>query len=62
MDVEGEVVMAATSGMTIAAQVLPFPPPLIDQIMAVVGQDPALIGATGYLDEVFTSRLMGDPD
>lgn len=38
------------------------PPSLADHLAAVAGQDPILMGATGYLDDVFTSRLAGDSE
>jgi len=41
------------------------PPPmptLEEQIAAVAGQDPSFLGATGYLDDVFTSRLASDTE
>jgi hypothetical protein len=42
----------------------PIPPPLIqtslvDQIAAVAGRDPMMLGATAYGDNVFTLRLWG---
>jgi hypothetical protein len=46
--------------MVIAGMVRPTAPPLVDQIAALAGQDPALMGASGYGDDVFTTRLWGD--
>jgi hypothetical protein len=37
-------------------------PPLVDQIAALAGLDPAMLGATGYMDDVFTTRLAGDSE
>lgn len=61
-----KVNMAASTSMWVIATVvpgpLPVPPSLADQIAAVIDQDPILLGATGYLDDVYTSRLVGDTD
>ena len=57
------VVMHATTDMQVVAtthHITPVAPTLADQIAAVAGQDPILLGATGYGDDVFTSRLVGD--
>jgi hypothetical protein len=35
---------------------------LEDQIKAVLGLDPTMLGATGYADEVFTTRLVSDTE
>lgn len=40
----------------------PTPFPLVDMILASVGKDPVMLGATGYADEVFTVRLVGDSE
>lgn len=58
--VSGDVTMTAESSMVIAGMVRPTAPPLVDQIAALAGQDPALMGASGYGDDVFTTRLWGD--
>lgn len=55
-----DVSMSASSGMAIEATT--SPPSLVDHLVEVAGQDPILMGATGYLDTVFTSRLMGDSE
>ena len=61
-----KVNMAASTSMVVRGTAIPVGPPpapsLADQIAAVVGQDPVLLGATGYLDDVFTSRLTGDSE
>jgi hypothetical protein len=38
------------------------PYPLLFHILAAEGQDPILLGATGYADTVFTSRLVSDSE
>jgi hypothetical protein len=38
------------------------PPTLLESMLGTVGQDPSFLGATGYLDGVFTSRLMSDTE
>jgi hypothetical protein len=38
------------------------PPSLADQIAALAGQDPLMVGATGYLDDIFTTRLLSDSE
>jgi hypothetical protein len=38
------------------------PPSLVESMLGTVGQDPSFLGATGYLDTVFTSRLMSDTE
>jgi hypothetical protein len=55
--------MSATASMMVTAEVhhiSPVFPTLAEQIAAVAGEDPILLGATGYGDDVFTSRLVGD--
>jgi hypothetical protein len=52
------VAFSATATLTVVVGV---PPSLEDQILGVLDQDPILLGASGYLDTVFTSRLAGDP-
>jgi len=58
--VSATVAMAATTSMSVVGNSHVTTPPLVDQIAALAGQDPALIGATGYIDDVFTTRLAGD--
>jgi hypothetical protein len=55
--VSGVVTMTASTTMVVTPL---QPPPLVDQIIALSGQDPALLGAMGYMDDVFTTRLVGD--
>jgi hypothetical protein len=52
--------MAATTSMAVVGTSYVMTPLLVDQIAALAGQDPALLGATGYMDDVFTTRLAGD--
>jgi hypothetical protein len=58
--------MAASTSMRVSATVTRLgpvtPPSLADQIAAVINEDPILLGATGYLDDVYTSRLVGDSE
>lgn len=56
----GAITMTATASMAVVGNSHITTPPLVDQIAALAGQDPAMIGATGYIDEVFTTRLAGD--
>lgn len=56
----GAVSMAATTSMVVVGNSHVTTPPLVDQIAALAGQDPAMIGATGYMDDAFTTRLAGD--
>lgn len=58
--VAGAVSMSATTAMVVTGNSHITTPLLVDQIAALVGQDPAMIGATGYVDDVFTTRLAGD--
>jgi hypothetical protein len=58
--VDGAVTMAATTSMAVVGNSHVTTPLLVDQILGVIGQDPALLGATGYVDDVFTTRLAGD--
>jgi hypothetical protein len=58
----GAVTMSATTALFVVGNSVPKPIPLIDQIQGVLGQDPALLGATGYMDDVFPTRLSGDID
>jgi hypothetical protein len=61
--ITGQVAMSAQAGMRVDAKVTTiYGPSLVDQIAALAGEDPALIGATGYLDDIFTSRLMSDSE
>jgi hypothetical protein len=56
-------VLEASTTVQISAVTQPKPPPsLADQIASVAGRDPILLGATGYMDTVFTSRLAGDSE
>lgn len=50
---------ASVSG-EIISKVAPYP--LAFHIAAAAGTDPILWGATGYADEVFTVRLVGDSE
>jgi hypothetical protein len=53
--------MQAETSMTVDGEV-PTLLPLVDQLEAVVGEDPLLLGAKGYLDDVYTERLtLGSP-
>jgi len=52
--------MSATTSMVVTGNSHITTPTLLQQITAVVDQDPALIGAQGYVDEVYTTRLVGD--
>ena len=52
--------MSATTSMAVTGNSHITTPSLYEQIVAVCGQDPALLGATGYVDDVFTTRLVGD--
>jgi len=52
------VSMSATSSMTV--KLTRIPPELADSLEAVANLDPLLLGATAYLDDVFTTRLIGD--
>lgn len=56
--VSGSTVLSASTSMTVSAT-LPLPS-LFDQISALEGQDPLMVGATAYADDVFTLRLWGD--
>ena len=41
---------------------VPQPPTLLEAMLGTVGQDPSFLGATGYLDDVFTTRLASDTE
>lgn len=58
--VGGAVSMSATTSMVVVGNSHITTPSLVDQIAALGGRDPAMIGATGYVDDVFTTRLAGD--
>lgn len=58
--VSGAVAMSATTSMVVTGDSHITTPSLYEQIVAICGQDPALLGATGYVDDVFTTRLVGD--
>lgn len=58
--VDGMISMAVTTTMAVVGNSHITTPPLVDQIAALAGQDPALLGATGYIDDVFPVRLVGD--
>ena len=58
--VSAAVTMTATTAMVVVGNSHITTPSLLAQVTAVAGQDPALLGATGYGDEVYTTRLMGD--
>jgi hypothetical protein len=58
--VSGVVNMSVTTSMAVVGNSHITTTPLVDQIAALAGQDPALLGATGYADDVFTTRLAGD--
>lgn len=60
--VTGAVALSATTSMTVDGTLTYEPPSLFDQITAVAGEDPILLGATGYVDTVFTSRLASDTE
>lgn len=62
MSQTGSVAMSGTASMQTDAGVVHVPPTLEDQIISVAGQDPILMGATGYMDNVFTTRLVGDTE
>jgi hypothetical protein len=59
-EVTAAVTMAATSSLVVIGTSHITTPPLVDQVLGVLGQDPALIGAMGYVDDMFTTRLAGD--
>jgi hypothetical protein len=55
--------LSRTSLIVTADRVGPITkPPLEWQIGQLVGTDPILLGASGYLDPVFTTRLVGDSE
>jgi hypothetical protein len=58
--VNAAVTMSATTSMAVIGNSHVTTPLLVEQILGVLGQDPALIGAMGYVDDVFTVRLAGD--
>lgn len=58
--VDGAVTMTATSSMAVVGNSHVTTPLLVDQIAALAGRDPAMLGATSYMDDVFTVRLSGD--
>ena len=58
--VSATVTMSATASLAVVGTSHVTTPPLVNQIIALAGQDPALIGAIGYADDVFTTRLLGD--
>jgi hypothetical protein len=58
--VSGAITMGATTTMVVVGNSHITTTPLVDQIAALSGQDPAMLGATGYIDDVFTTRLAGD--
>lgn len=55
--VNAQVQMSASSDLE-----SPHIPTLEEQIKALEGQDPLLVGSTGYMDDVFTNRLWGDSE
>lgn len=59
------VTMSAQAGMNVAGQIgaVPaFTPTTLEEHVAALSgeRDPILLGATGYLDDVYTSRMVGD--
>ena len=58
--VSGAVSMTATADLDVVGDSHVTTPTLLQHVTAVAGQDPALIGALGYGDEVYTTRLVGD--
>lgn len=61
MSVSGDAALTASAAIQAQATTTPMQmPSLADQIAAVAGQDSLLIGASGYMDDVFTTRLWGD--
>jgi hypothetical protein len=58
-----DVALQAGASMSVSATVDHVSEPsLEEQITALAGQDPILLGATGYMDPVFTTRLVGDTE
>jgi hypothetical protein len=57
-DVTGDVVLVGATSLTVLATVIPLVPPLAYHIAAAAGLDPVLLGASGYNDNVFTTRLV----
>ena len=68
LSVDAEIVssslveLSAAAAMMVSAVVDHVMPSLEDQLAALAGQDPILLGATGYMDNVFTTRLVGDTE
>lgn len=60
--VTGQAHLAAQSSLVTTGTVTHYPPALVDSILGVIGSDPILLGATSYLDTVFTSRLASDTE
>jgi len=60
--ISGLVSLAAITGMTVQVTLAGPMPTLAEQIAAVAGEDPIFLGATGYVDTVFTSRLASDTE
>jgi len=57
-----EVHMQVSAKMMVEADVRRKAPTLFDQIQALEGQDPIMVGATGYMDDIFTTRLVSDSE
>jgi hypothetical protein len=62
MSVSGDTVLSGSTSISVEAVVVVVPTSLEDQITAVAGQDTILMGATGYLDVIATSRLASDTE
>jgi hypothetical protein len=57
------VTMSARASLVVFPEPGPVTlPSLEDQLLSVLDQDPIFVGATGYLDPVFTTRLVGDTE
>lgn len=59
--VPGQFHASANTSLVVDATTQPNMPTLAGHLAAVANLDPLLLGATAYLDDVFTSRLAGDP-
>ena len=57
-----QVMMSVSAKLTVDADVRRKAPSLFDQIQALEGQDPIMVGATGYMDDIFTTRLVSDSE
>jgi hypothetical protein len=51
--------MSATASLSATAQVRRS---LLGYIQSTIDEDPLMVGASGYLDDVFTTRLVSDTE